>query len=129
MPAARVRLSPIDVSRLINPFEAGDAVFLVELGALGEIGDTVKVLYLKEIGSAFGPGSDDLGCNDLSKMLAGQVLAVVFEQRHLQAKDISDGLVPRCQWPVFEQCFRSDGFDIRRRVERQRVRSAAQDPD
>jgi hypothetical protein len=54
MAACRMGLGSIDVTRFKNPFKTGDAVLFVELRALRQIRDAIKVLQLEEIGSTLG---------------------------------------------------------------------------
>ena len=65
MPARRVRLRAVDVTGLEDALEARNAVLLVELRALREIGNAIEVLDLEEIRSALGAAGDDLGRDDL----------------------------------------------------------------
>src|SRR5579862_4057685 len=59
--AARgVRLRAIDMRGLIHTFQPGNAVFLIELRALREIGNAVKVFNFEKIAAAFSSTRDDL---------------------------------------------------------------------
>jgi hypothetical protein len=51
MAAGCMGLGSIDVTSFKNSFKTGDAVFFVELRALRQIRDAIKVLQLEEIGA------------------------------------------------------------------------------
>src|SRR5262249_28629458 len=70
--AARVRLRAINVPCLIDPLEARDSMFLVELRTLRKISDAVEIFQFEEIRSAFGPGSHYLRGDDLHEAAARQ---------------------------------------------------------
>ena len=47
MTAGGMRLGAIDVSRFVDTLETGDAVFLVKLGTLREVGNAIEIFNLK----------------------------------------------------------------------------------
>jgi hypothetical protein len=52
-----------------HAIEAGNAVLLVELGALCEIRDAIEILDLEKVRAPFGASSHNLGRHDLSEVL------------------------------------------------------------
>lgn len=54
MATGSVRLGAVDMPGLIDALEAGDSVFLIELGALREVSCPFKIPDLEEIAAAFG---------------------------------------------------------------------------
>jgi hypothetical protein len=61
MPARRVRLSTIDVTRFEDSFKASHSVFLVELWTLGEICHSIEIFDLEKVGSPLRAAFDYLG--------------------------------------------------------------------
>lgn len=89
MPAARVRLRAMDVSRLEHALECRDAVLLVELRALREIGHAVEVLDREQVRAALGAGRHDLGGDDLREVARREELAEGGEQSRLHAERVA----------------------------------------
>src|SRR5262249_6298161 len=124
--AARVWFSAINVSGFVNPFECRDSVLLIKLRALRQIRNTVKIFQGKKVRSSLSAGCHDLRCDDFSKSLTCQILAKIFEQGGLNAKDIADGIAARGQRSILKQGFLSYRLNVRRRIEGKPIRSAVE---
>src|SRR5215216_1742970 len=103
MPAAGVRLSPIDVTRFEDAFETGHAMLFVELRTLRQISHPLKILVLKKIGPTLGPRRHDLGSDDFCEAIAAEKLTEVFEQGSLDSEDVTDPLIAYCQRAILGQ--------------------------
>src|SRR5262249_48423094 len=126
---ARMWLRAVHVTRLIYALEPRNAVFLIELRALGEVGDAVEILQLKEIRSAFSPGRYDLRGDNLRESSAGQILSEIFQRRRLYSKHVSDHVIANRQGTVFQESFLSYRFNLGRRIEGEAGRCGAQHAD
>src|SRR5260221_154253 len=99
-PAAWMRIEGPRRQRKADHEDCGHAVFLVELGALREIGDTVEILDLEEVRAALRTPSHDLRRHNLGEMLRGQVLAKITEDRRLDSEDVADAFVSQREGSV-----------------------------
>ena len=93
MAAGRVRLGPIYVTCFEDSLQARHGMFLVKLRTLRQICDTVEVLQLEQICSAFRSRRHDLGSENLREALGGEILAEILQQGGLHAKDVPNGLI------------------------------------
>src|SRR5262249_28084659 len=102
------RFGPVHMPSLVHPLKPGHTLFLVELRALGEISDAVKIPQLEYIGPTLSPGGDDLGGDDFREVVAAQILPKIPEQRGLHAEDMADRVIPHCEGTIFQQDLRAD---------------------
>src|SRR5215471_11784462 len=87
---------------LVHSLKPSHALFLVELWALGEVSDPVKIPQREHMCSPLSPGGDDLGGDDFRKAVVAQILPEVFEQRGLHAEDITDRVIPYRQGTILQ---------------------------
>src|SRR5262249_29553447 len=109
---ARMRLRAVNVPCLIDSLESGDSMFLVELGALREVGYTVEIFQLEEIRPALGPGRHYLRSDNLHEAPARQMLPEIFQRSSLNPKDISDRVIANRQRAILQQCFLPNRFNL-----------------
>src|SRR5215510_11670901 len=57
--AARMRLCPINMPSLVHSLKSSNSMFLIKLGTLSQVGNTIEVLQGKQIRTTLSAGSDN----------------------------------------------------------------------
>ena len=117
MTAGSVWLGPVDMACFIDALQSGDAVFLVELGALRQIGGAIEVLDLEEIAASLGPAGYDFRSHDFSKPPAVQRVPKSSQNRGLYAEGVAYRFGSKRQGPELQHGFRSHWFRAVSRLE------------
>ena len=121
MAAGGVRFGAVHVARFVDPFEPRHAVLFVELRALRQIGHSIEIGDLKQVGAAFGSASDNLRGDDFRKVPSAERFAKGFEQRCLHPKNVAHRFVPKRQRTILDLRLQPDRAQVCRGLRRQVV--------